>query len=121
MKAIGIISFAVFCVISMLLFNPWAALCIMVILLMMTVELAGFLGVCQIKFNPVSAVSLITAVGIGVEFTAHVVFAFLTAPARGMNVWQRLLIECCASDSRHVSIDYYWFDNGLMLFPVLYL
>ncbi|KAI1727569.1 patched family domain-containing protein [Ditylenchus destructor] len=80
MKAIGIISFAVFCVISMLLFNPWAACCIMCILLMMTVELAGFLGLCQIKFNPVSAVSLITAVGIGVEFTAHVVFAFLTAP-----------------------------------------
>ena len=29
--------------------------------------------------NPVSAVTLITAVGIGVEFTAHVVLAFLTA------------------------------------------
>lgn len=65
MKAIGIISLAVFCVISILLFSPWAACCILIILLMMTVELAGFLGVCQIKFNPVSAVSLITAVGIG--------------------------------------------------------
>jgi hypothetical protein len=79
LKAIGVISFAVFCVISLLLFNPWAACCIMVVLLMMTVELAGFLGMCSIKFNPVSAVTLITAVGIGVEFTAHVVFAFLTA------------------------------------------
>lgn len=65
MKAIGVISFAVFCVISVLLFNPWAACCIMVVLLMMTVELAGFLGWCGIKFNPVSAVTLITAVGIG--------------------------------------------------------
>uniref|UniRef100_A0A7E4ZZF6 SSD domain-containing protein n=1 Tax=Panagrellus redivivus TaxID=6233 RepID=A0A7E4ZZF6_PANRE len=79
MVAIGIIAFAVFCVISLLLFNPWAAACIMIILLMMTVELAGFLGLCQIKLNPVSAVSLITAVGLGVEFTAHVVFAFLTS------------------------------------------
>lgn len=29
--------------------------------------------------NPVSAVTLITAVGIGVEFTAHVVLAYLTS------------------------------------------
>lgn len=29
--------------------------------------------------NPISAVTLITAVGIGVEFTAHVVLAFLTS------------------------------------------
>lgn len=77
--AIGIIALAVFCVISIILFNPWAAGCIMIILIMMTVELAGFLGWCGIKLNPVSAVSLICAVGIGVEFTAHVVLAFLTS------------------------------------------
>uniref|UniRef100_A0A1I7YH77 SSD domain-containing protein n=1 Tax=Steinernema glaseri TaxID=37863 RepID=A0A1I7YH77_9BILA len=78
-NAIGVIALAVFCVISFLLFNPWAASCIMVILVLMTVELAGFLGFVGIKLNPVSAVTLITAVGIGVEFTAHVVFAFLTS------------------------------------------
>jgi len=77
--AIGYIAFAVFCVISILLFNPWTASCILVILLMLTVEIAGFLGLCGIKLNPVSAVSLITAVGIGVEFTANVAFAFLTS------------------------------------------
>jgi len=79
-KAIGVISIAVFIVVSVMLFSPWAAACILLILLMMTVELAGFLGFCKIKLNPVSAVSLITAVGIGVEFTAHVVFAFITSP-----------------------------------------
>ncbi|TMS35883.1 hypothetical protein L596_003176 [Steinernema carpocapsae] len=78
-KAIGVIALAVFCVISVLLFNPWAASCIMFILVLMTIELAGFLGFVGIKLNPVSAVTLITAVGIGVEFTAHVVFAFLTS------------------------------------------
>ncbi|CAD5209040.1 unnamed protein product [Bursaphelenchus okinawaensis] len=78
-KAITIISIAVFIVVSILLFNPWAAFCIVIILFLMTVELAGFLGFYNIKLNPVSAVSLITAVGIGVEFTAHVVFAFLTS------------------------------------------
>jgi patched 1 protein len=45
----------------------------------MTVELAGFMGLVGVKMNPISAVTLITAVGIGVEFTAHVVLAFLTS------------------------------------------
>lgn len=45
----------------------------------MTVELAGFMGLFGVKLNPISAVTLITAVGIGVEFTAHVVLAFLTS------------------------------------------
>ncbi|KAK0399051.1 hypothetical protein QR680_002881 [Steinernema hermaphroditum] len=78
-NAVGVIMVAVFCVISLLLINPWSASCIMVILILMTVELARFLGFVGIKLNPVSAVMLITAVGIGVEFTAHVVFAFLTS------------------------------------------
>ncbi|PIO65171.1 patched family protein, partial [Teladorsagia circumcincta] len=79
LTAIGIIAFAVFVVISILLFNPWAALNILVILVVMTVELAGFMGWAGVKMNPVSAVTLITAVGIGVEFTAHVVLAYLTS------------------------------------------
>lgn len=45
----------------------------------MTVELAGFMGLFEVKLNPISAVTLITAVGIGVEFTAHVVLAYLTS------------------------------------------
>lgn len=32
-----------------------------------------------LQMNPISAVTLICAVGIGVEFTAHVVLAFLTS------------------------------------------
>uniref|UniRef100_A0AC35U5J3 SSD domain-containing protein n=1 Tax=Rhabditophanes sp. KR3021 TaxID=114890 RepID=A0AC35U5J3_9BILA len=77
--AISIIIFAVFVVITILLINPWAAGCICLILLVMTIELSGFLGIYGIKLNPVSAVSIITAVGIGVEFTAHVLYSFLTA------------------------------------------
>ncbi|WKX98089.1 hypothetical protein Q1695_013633 [Nippostrongylus brasiliensis] len=79
LTAIGVIAFAVFIVISILLFNPWAAFNILVILVVMTVELAGFMGWAGVKMNPVSAVTLITAVGIGVEFTAHVVLAYLTS------------------------------------------
>ncbi|VIO93378.1 Patched protein homolog 1, putative [Brugia malayi] len=78
-QAICVIAFAVFCVISIIICNPWAAGIILIILLLMTVELTGFLGLVGIKLNPISAVTVITAVGIGVEFTAHVVLAFLTS------------------------------------------
>uniref|UniRef100_A0A0N4ULA9 SSD domain-containing protein n=1 Tax=Dracunculus medinensis TaxID=318479 RepID=A0A0N4ULA9_DRAME len=77
--AICVIASSVFIVISMLIFNPWAAFMVMVVVVSMTVELAGFMGLAGVKLNPVSAVTLITAVGIGVEFTAHVVLAFLTS------------------------------------------
>ncbi|KHN71235.1 Protein patched -like protein 1 [Toxocara canis] len=79
LQAICVIAFAVFFVISLIICNPWAAGVIMIILVLMTIELAGFLGLAGIKLNPVSAVTIITAVGIGVEFTAHVVLAFLTS------------------------------------------
>ncbi|KAL3994010.1 Patched family protein [Acanthocheilonema viteae] len=78
-QAICVIAFAVFCVISIILCNPWAAGIILIVLLLMTIELTGFLGLAGIKLNPISAVTVITAVGIGVEFTAHVVLAFLTS------------------------------------------
>uniref|UniRef100_A0A914I5P3 SSD domain-containing protein n=1 Tax=Globodera rostochiensis TaxID=31243 RepID=A0A914I5P3_GLORO len=72
-------NFAVLLVISLIIFNPWAAVMVAIIVVTMTVELAGFMGVFGVKMNPISAVTLITAVGIGVEFTAHVVLAFLTS------------------------------------------
>lgn len=37
------------------------------------------MGLFGVKMNPISAVTLITAVGIAVEFTAHVVLSFLTS------------------------------------------
>ncbi|PIC47712.1 hypothetical protein B9Z55_006965 [Caenorhabditis nigoni] len=77
--AILIIAAAVFTVISILMFNPWAATLIMCIVVITTIELGGFMGLMGIKMNPISAVTLICAVGIGVEFTAHVELAFLTS------------------------------------------
>lgn len=76
--AIVIITGAVFLVISLLLFNPWTSGMVVFIVLVMVVELAGFMGWAGLKLNPVSAVTIITAVGIGVEFTVHVCLSFLT-------------------------------------------
>ncbi|PIO66341.1 patched family protein [Teladorsagia circumcincta] len=106
--AIGIIAFAVFVVISILLFNPWAALNILVILVVMTVELAGFMGWAGVKMNPVSAVTLITAVGIGVEFTAHVVLAYLTSlgtSSKGTLIELKCLFASFRSERTSSAID----------------
>ncbi|VDN24577.1 unnamed protein product [Gongylonema pulchrum] len=77
--AICVIACSVFIVISVLIFNPWAAVMVMIVVVTMTIELAGFMGATGVKLNPISAVTLVTAVGIGVEFTAHVVLAYLTS------------------------------------------
>ncbi|KAI6171989.1 Protein patched-like protein 1 [Aphelenchoides besseyi] len=77
--AIVIIGTAVLLVISVTVFNPWAAAMVAIVVVSMTIELSGFMGLVGVKLNPISAVTLITAVGIGVEFTAHVVLAFLTS------------------------------------------
>ncbi|GMR37186.1 hypothetical protein PMAYCL1PPCAC_07381 [Pristionchus mayeri] len=77
--AILIIAAAVFTVIASLIFNPYAAFLVMIIVVVTTIELGGFMGLFGVKMNPISAVTLICAVGIGVEFSAHVMLAFLTS------------------------------------------
>lgn len=64
---------------SIVLIDFLKLLQVAVVVVSMTVELGGFMGLFGVKMNPISAVTLITAVGIGVEFTAHVVLAFLTS------------------------------------------
>lgn len=60
-----------FVVIAAMLFNLWAAGVIVVVLLMITVEVYGFMGLAGIKLSAVPAVTLILSVGVGVEFTVH--------------------------------------------------
>lgn len=81
----------------------------MVILILMTVELAGFLGLTGIKLNPVSAVTIITAVGIGTitlrffcVFTLHCISILLICTCKYVLVnmiavtgVMGLLIEIC--------------------------
>ena len=42
-------------------------------LIMITVELFGFMGLAGLKLSAVPAVTLILSVGVGVEFTVHMV------------------------------------------------
>ncbi|PIO70050.1 hypothetical protein TELCIR_08104 [Teladorsagia circumcincta] len=59
------------------MFNPWAAAMVMVIVVIVTIELGGFMGVFGIKMNPISAVTLISAVGIGIVMLVFSEFDFV--------------------------------------------
>ena len=45
---------------------------------MIAVELLGFMGATGVKVSAIPAVILVAAIGIGVEFTVHITFAYLT-------------------------------------------
>ena len=60
-----------FVVMSAMLFNIWAAGIIVISLIVITVELYGFMGLVGIQLSAVPAVTLILSVGVGVEFTVH--------------------------------------------------
>ena len=53
------------------MFNIWAAAVIVLVLVMITVEVYGFMGLAGIKLSAFPAVRVILSVGIGVEFTVH--------------------------------------------------
>lgn len=75
--AISIALAVSFVVMAVMLFNIWAAALITLVLLMITVEMYGFMGLAGINLSAVPAVTLILSVGVGVEFTVHMCLAFL--------------------------------------------
>jgi len=80
LMAIGISLAVSFVVMSAMLFNIWAAGIIVISLIMITVELYGFMGLVGIQLSAVPAVTLILSVGVGEEFTVHMCMAFLYTP-----------------------------------------
>ncbi|CAI9725752.1 protein patched homolog 1-like [Octopus vulgaris] len=68
-----------FLVIAIILVNLWIAVIVMAILLCLVLQLLGFMGIAGIKLSAVPAVTLVIAVGIGMEFIAHVCIGFITS------------------------------------------
>jgi len=68
---------AVFVVISVLLMSPWPAFIVLLILGSIIGQLFGALGILGIKLSAVPAVILIVAVGIGMEFSIHIIMSFV--------------------------------------------
>nr|CAB3265259.1 protein patched homolog 1 [Phallusia mammillata] len=77
--SLGAVIGAVFLVLSLVLFNPWAAGIMALFLAMIAAELLGFMGWAGVKLSAVPAVILVAAIGLGVEFTVHITFAYITS------------------------------------------
>ncbi|KAL9951680.1 hypothetical protein ACROYT_G044398 [Oculina patagonica] len=80
-----------FIAMAVMLFDIWAAAVIVLVLLMITVEVYGFMGLAGIKLSAVPAVTLILSVGVGVEFTVHMCMAFLHSPGNRNQRMQRAI------------------------------
>jgi patched 1 protein len=63
---------AVFLAISLLMMNPWIAAISVVVIATIVVQWFGAMGILGIKLSAVPAIIVIVAVGLGVEFTAHI-------------------------------------------------
>ncbi|KAL4457923.1 hypothetical protein ABPG75_012788 [Micractinium tetrahymenae] len=57
--------------------SPWSATLICLTLCMLLVDVMGFMALAGIQLNAVSLVNLVMSLGIGVEFCAHLVHAFM--------------------------------------------
>ena len=68
---------AVFLVITVLLASPWAAAVICFITASIVGQLFGALGLLGIKLSAVPAVILILGVGLGVEFSLHILLSYV--------------------------------------------
>ena len=77
--ALACVLVAVFLVLCVALMSIWAATVSVFVLASMVIELFGVLGLLGIKLSAAPAVILIMAVGVGVDFTIHVLVGFVTS------------------------------------------
>ena len=77
--SLAVVLGTVFLIVTFMLMNPLAALLVTLTLAVITSELFGFMGLAGVKLSAVPVVILVISVGVGVEFTIHVMTGFLTA------------------------------------------
>lgn len=61
------------------------ALLVVLMCMVTMIEVYGFMGIMKIKLNAIPQVTLIMAIGVTVEFTAHILLAYLNAPNPASN------------------------------------
>merc|ERR1711916_160360 len=61
------------------LFDPRATLIMVFVIAVIITEIYGLLSYAELKINGVTVVNIIMAVGVSVEFTAHIVRSFMVA------------------------------------------
>merc|ERR1719204_2555830 len=77
--SLGMIAVVVFFSSVIFIFHPIAALIMLVCLAATIFEIYGFLRWAGVKINPPLALNMIVAVGVSVEFTAHINRHFMLA------------------------------------------
>jgi hypothetical protein len=59
----------------------WGSLLVVFMCIISMLEMYGFMGHMEIKLNAIPQVTLVMTIGMTVEFTAHILLAFVLAPA----------------------------------------
>ncbi|KAI9550392.1 putative hedgehog receptor patched [Daphnia sinensis] len=77
--ALACVLVAIFLVLCVSLMSIWAATVAVFVLAAMVLELFGVMGLLGIKLSAAPAVILIMAVGVGVDFTIHILVGFVTS------------------------------------------
>jgi patched 1 protein len=77
--ALACVLVAIFLVLCVSLMSIWAATVAVFVLAALVLELFGVLGLLGIKLSAAPAVILIMAVGVGVDFTIHILVGFVTS------------------------------------------
>ena len=77
--ALACVLVAIFLVLCVSLMSIWAATVAVFVLASMVLELFGVLGLLGVKLSAAPAVILIMAVGVGVDFTIHILVGFVTS------------------------------------------
>ena len=79
-RTFGVCVLAVFVATIPLLFNLTISILVTACSAMIVIEVYGFIYFADMKFSAIPAVSLIMALGIAVEFTAHMASAYALIP-----------------------------------------
>jgi len=68
---------AVFVVVAVMLMSPWAAAIVTFVIGCLVGQIFGAMGILGIKLSAVPAVIIILSIGLGVEFTLHILISFV--------------------------------------------
>ncbi len=90
---IGLALAGVFIVALLLLHDPWLSLLMVACVAMVEVEMLGVMKLWDISLNAVSVTNLVMAIGISIEFCAHVAYAFSRATGTRDERAHKALVE----------------------------
>jgi patched 1 len=72
LMALGCAISAAFILVGVLLLSIWAAILVVLSVIIMLVQLLGMMVLLEIKLSAIPAVILVASVGIGISFSVHV-------------------------------------------------